>query len=399
MNKLQTYRLGKTIFPFYAFFVMFAMTFASCRNNLTTAESIEPNEATTPSFRETAKQWFESNKAMLSTTKYAKIEPRWNRIRDLGNRVELPYYIDSNVHLMTTRENAKPNQIGRSYMMLLKTKESYKIHFIDFIPADDFLGDLRTINSANFKSEKFTGYVIFRDEKGAVLTCYSYKDGKNRGKGTIITSDKNSFRATAGCKTGECMYEVIGHYRNGELTRISQNLLYCYCIENTDDSGGNGGNDGDTDGGTGDDCTWCGENNDCTTEECRCTENPNLPECPCKCNNRSEKKNADHVEFNFVNVTRLNVNIEVGLTGKDCTNGTATCSNSFYIFNPTIAEISLPKDNVEAWEKVPFSGKTNCGFNVTYWSRGLITVTPKYLAAGEVGDTKDFEGWPNFNID
>lgn len=295
MNKHQTYRLGKTIFPFYAFFVMFAMTFASCRNNLTNAESIEPNQATTPSFSEAAKQWFESNKAMLSTTKYAKIEPRWNRIRDLGNRVELPYYIDSNVHLMTTRENAKPNQIGRSYMMLLKTKESYKIHFIDFIPADDFLGDLRTINSANFKSEKFTGYVIFRDDKGDVLTCHSYKEGKNRGKGTIITSDKNSFRATAGCQSGECTYEVIGHYRNGELTRISQNLLYCYCFENTDDSGGN---DGDTDGGTGDDCTWCGGNNDCTTQECRCKENPNLPECGgCNCKNGEVVEALNRITF------------------------------------------------------------------------------------------------------
>ena len=142
-----------------------------------------------------------------------------------------------------------------------------------------------------------------------------------------------------------------------------------------------------------------GGGGDCLTGDClNCAVTPQDPRC-CKCKNKSEKQTACQKEFNFAHVTRLNVTVEVGLTSKNCRTGDATCSNNFYIFNPTIADVNPILNQVELWAKQPFPGTTNCGFNSTYWSRGLITVTPKYLGAGEVGDTKFFEGWPNFNID
>lgn len=281
MEKFQVFRRRKTILFCASFLGLMVFVFMACRQDLNMSTTLEPNQPLSPTI-EAAKQWFENNKNVLSDTKYAKLEPQWGKAIDLGNRIELPYSINGKVHLMSTNQNLKLSQIGRSYLMLLKDKGNYKINFIDFVPTSGFSGKIQAVNSSNYKTEKFTGLIVFRDKNGSVINCNAYDKGQNPKKAKII--DPNASMPESTCETYECTYEIIGVYQGGELQFVQYNLLFCVCIAWNDDNGG-GGNDCSTapwmpecngDGGNG----GCTDPNPCVcdpnSEECKCPEKTGL---------------------------------------------------------------------------------------------------------------------------
>lgn len=326
------------------------------------------------------------------------------------------------------------NYMGRQRLVIYDNGKAGRTGYIvNYMPSKAFQGILSDVNALNFRYRKFSGGIAVYTLKQESIGNFIYANGKfvERRRERKIPSggDIPEGWVCTSTTTWECT-TIDGEYRCDEVfTRVCEWVpdpdecdlpnppSYCGgsdpCDSPNPPPGCTGGDPCDSPNppaycSGGDPCdgpnpppSCTGGGDDCLTGDClNCELHPEDPRC-CKCNNRSEKKHSDQVEFNYAYVTRLNINIEVGLTSKNCKTGTANCSNNFYPFNPppSIAEISIPINNVEVWATQPYPGTTNCGFNSTYWSRGLITVIPRYLAVGEVANTKSFEGWPNFNID
>ena len=87
MEKHQTFRLGKAIFFFSAFFAAMVFVFVACRHD----SPLFPNDNKPLTAKvEAAKKWFESQQQIDGPT-VQEMTPMWHKAFSVHNVVEVPF--------------------------------------------------------------------------------------------------------------------------------------------------------------------------------------------------------------------------------------------------------------------------------------------------------------------
>ncbi|HQK40606.1 MAG TPA: hypothetical protein PLO52_10905, partial [Flavobacterium alvei] len=133
-----------------------------------------------------------------------KIKPIWksaivfksssaaNKKTKFNEAVEVNFTQDNK----TTIPISKNGKI-RGRQRLLLTFEDGKIRetIIEYIPSDSFMGDIKTINSGNFKSKQFDGKITFQNPKAQAKIVWYLTKGK------LVRKARSSTKKTKTSKT------------------------------------------------------------------------------------------------------------------------------------------------------------------------------------------------------
>ena len=89
MEKHQTFRLGKAIIFFSAFFAAMALVFVACQRDFNAAPLENADKPLTAKV-EAAKKWFEAQQEIEGPT-VQLMKPQWNKAFSVHNAVEVPF--------------------------------------------------------------------------------------------------------------------------------------------------------------------------------------------------------------------------------------------------------------------------------------------------------------------
>jgi hypothetical protein len=123
-----------------------------------------------------------------------KIKPIWKSLITFDNidAVEFNFTQDNK----TTIPLSKNGKIrGRQRLLLTFDDGKIRETIIEYIPSDDYMGDIKEINSGNFKSKQFDGEITFKNpKKDAKIVWYL-------SKGLIVKKAKSSSKKNKPSKT------------------------------------------------------------------------------------------------------------------------------------------------------------------------------------------------------
>lgn len=155
-----------------------------------------------------------------------KISPIWNSVITFNNvnAIEVNFTIDKKHHIPLS-ENQKIR--GRQRLLLKFENGKIKETIIEYIPSDNFTGDIKEINSSNFKSKQFDGKITFKhpNESSSIVWVLSKGIVTKKLKRTETVSKQKKMKKMAAsieiCAYREVSYEVCLENGGGEV-------VYCW---------------------------------------------------------------------------------------------------------------------------------------------------------------------------
>jgi hypothetical protein len=225
-----------------------------------------------------AKNWFDKNYERL-TSPSTPIKPVWDEAFVLNNTIEVPFII-----------NGKKNQIssgtgnGKTNLVLAKkSTNDYKAFCMGYLPSKNFTGTVEGINIANYKQQKFDGFVTVSPLDFRTMGAYTFKNGKSVKFNKLTKKDENT--AQSRCVVVGYVKSCHEYCTQGDDAVIECifhcDEFYIYDCSGNDDGGGGGcpnANDPlcDDDGGGTIECPampWCDDpgsgNNNNNNTGCR----------------------------------------------------------------------------------------------------------------------------------
>lgn len=155
-----------------------------------------------------------------------KISPIWNSVITFNNvnAIEVNFTIDKKHHIPLS-ENQKIR--GRQRLLLKFENGKIRETIIEYIPSDNFMGDIKEINSSNFKSKQFDGKITFKhpNESSSIVWVLSKGIVTKKLKRTETVSKQKKIKKMAAsieiCGYREVSYEICIENAGGEV-------VYCW---------------------------------------------------------------------------------------------------------------------------------------------------------------------------
>lgn len=124
-----------------------------------------------------------------------KIKPVWDSFITFGNdnAVEVNFAENDKI-LVPMSENQKIQ--GRRRLLLTLKDGVVNETILEYIPSDNFTGNMKEINSSNFKAKQFDGKIVLQNAKSDIRTYWYLTNGKITAKGTT-EKPKTKKNATA----------------------------------------------------------------------------------------------------------------------------------------------------------------------------------------------------------
>lgn len=165
-----------------------------------------------------AKDWIKQN---YEITAKGNLTTRWDKALNFGNSIEIPYAFNGKVGL----PNATPGfeRLGRQRLVITPNGTSFLLTQIQFIPSDEFVGDMKRVNSRNFKAEKFDGIITIQKFGADEIKILQLEQG-------IIKSISKAEKKTESNQKVNCTI-----YEECTLWFIFINGEYAYSDETCDD--------------------------------------------------------------------------------------------------------------------------------------------------------------------
>lgn len=169
-----------------------------------------------------------------------KIKPIWKSFITFDNidAVEVNFTQDNKTTIPLSK-----NEKNRGRQRLLLTLKEGKIRetILEYIPSDSFMGDIKDINSGNFKSKQFDGEISFKNPKDNYSVVWVLS------KGVVIKKLKRTESSTTQKKTSKtaalievcyesCNYDEVCVGPEGEaVCTITEDCSYiCEWIDQPD---------------------------------------------------------------------------------------------------------------------------------------------------------------------
>lgn len=153
-----------------------------------------------------------------------KIIPIWKSAITFENTeaIEVNFTLDKKTYKPLSK-NGKIS--GRQRLLLTFEKGKIRETIIQYIPSDTFMGDIKEINSGNFKSKQFDGEVSFKNPKDNYSMVWVLSKGvvnKKLKRTSSITKQKKTSKTATSliyvCSDREIEYEIcVGPRRRGSL--------------------------------------------------------------------------------------------------------------------------------------------------------------------------------------
>lgn len=331
MEKRQTFRLGKAIFFFSAFFAAMALVFVACQRDFNAAPLENADKPLTAKV-EAAKKWFEAQQEIEGPT-VQLMKPQWNKAFSVHNVVEVPFMLEGKFRVPSLYKDLRRQ--GRQRLVIYDNgKAERTAYIINYMPSETFQGNITDINAINFRYKKFSGRLAVYSLKKLSFGQFVYENGRFQERRSEITGTvANLLGAEAECESS-VEYECT--ILNGCLFCSDVVVITCDRIDPDPCNGATppswcgadpcnsasppswcsndpcassnpppycSGND-PCDGpnpppycGGGDPCSGPNPppecNGGCQTQVCRCEQDPSLPECGCP--DKTNQYATDHV--------------------------------------------------------------------------------------------------------
>ena len=304
MEKHQTFRLGKAIIFFSAFFAAMVFVFVACRQDMDLGQAYTL-EADKPISQEiqVVKDWFEANykfnpSKIKEPERFGKMQPIWKDAIMGNGKLEVPILMNDLITIPSMYQGL--SAMGKQRLIIIDKGDTRSMVIVNMMPSENFQGKMKEINLSNYWKKGFDGLIAVFTVYGKSLGAYSFKEGilkkklKKLGPNVPETCTCDTYTYDCHC----------GRVNDGELQCSTCTQTDCYGDCGNDDdpcnssnppsycTGGDPCDDFDPPAYcTGNDpcngpnpppsCTGGGDDTDCHTQECRCQEDPTLPECGC----------------------------------------------------------------------------------------------------------------------
>ncbi|MDI5950217.1 hypothetical protein [Flavobacterium yafengii] len=165
-----------------------------------------------------------------------KIKPIWKSALTFENieAVEVNFTLDKKTYKPLSKDG-KIN--GRQRLLLTFERGKIRETIIEYIPSDSFMGDIKDINSGNFKSKQFDGEVSFKKPKDKYSIVWVLSKGivaKKLIRTQLVTKNKTTNKSAGYevCSEHEVLYEVCVGAAGEERCITSTRWVYdCIWVE------------------------------------------------------------------------------------------------------------------------------------------------------------------------
>ena len=170
---------------------------------------IVPNDSKIEQLSSEVKQikaWFDSNahtSNLVNCTSGKKLQPRWDRSRDDGDRFEFDIFEDGKISL--PKLSGTGLKSGRMKFISKKKNDNGNGNavgqgvFVSYIPFQSFVGDITKISTTTFRPLKFDGLILFYESNGCLTNGYRIQKGIVMTKLEAGQSGQLSTRCGGGC--------------------------------------------------------------------------------------------------------------------------------------------------------------------------------------------------------
>lgn len=217
--------------------VLISVLFLLLTNYFCQVEELEPISLVKGSLETTKKVSPAFFKHDLSSY---KIIPIWKSAITFENTeaVEVNFTLDKKTYKPLSK-NGKIS--GRQRLLLTFEKGKIRETIIEYIPSDDFMGDIKEINSGNFKSKQFDGEVSFKNPKDNYSMVWVLSKGvvSKKLKRTESSTKQKKINTTARlsevCNIREILYEICVGPGGEEVCSLHlKTVLECEWIDEPD---------------------------------------------------------------------------------------------------------------------------------------------------------------------
>ncbi len=168
-----------------------------------------------------AKHWYDKqkpNNILWETTQYKDITPIWGKAISTGGIIEIPF-LEKGLMLMPVTSSLSKNK-GRTKLVFKKHPHGYLLFKIDYIPSDNFEGDIKKINLKNFLLNRFEGIIKTQMQDSENENIFTVKNSQYYSNGIyrlrpIGTAVSLSLRDQQCVTTASAVYRY--NSQSGEL--------------------------------------------------------------------------------------------------------------------------------------------------------------------------------------
>lgn len=195
-----------------------------------------------------------------------KIAPLWDLAIVHKNKksVEVPYTVNNKLLIPGESKTLK----GRQRLLLTLEKSKVSVMIVQYLPNNEFIGNIKEINAENFKQKKFNGRVVFQSLGVEKQYIWILNNGKVDKKKTGRVLSKRSYRPNGWVEQCETVTVrvTITHYENGEWVEdgsYEEEREECETVwvEDNNDDDGNDDDDNPTDCNMHPELPWCDNGN------------------------------------------------------------------------------------------------------------------------------------------
>ena len=198
------------------------------------------------------KAWFENNAHASNLTNCnsnRNFQPRWNRSRDGGDRLEFDIFEDGKIPM--PKLSGTGLKSGRMKFVSKKNNGNGNANgqgmIVSFIPFQSFTGDISKVSTSNFRIMNFDGIIAFDELNGCSGNAYKVDKGVVMNKLTIAIPNQLNPRCGEAYITTTDYYTMVSspaYPQNGctvSFAYSSQSTIYGVPCLDTPGSGGNYG--------------------------------------------------------------------------------------------------------------------------------------------------------------